>query len=255
VAIFIALAVGLALLAHTAPFPFLLEAFRPARSIWRLPSPANAGPAIYLTFDDGPNADWTPPLVDALRDTGAHATFFLIDQHITESTAAIVRRIADDGHAIGLHSGTRRLMIQDPDDLAVTLQQAAQRIEAITSRPPCRLFRPHAGWRSGTMYRGLDRIGYRLAGWTWGMWDFDWGRERRADRLAPRLAHKASDGDIIVIHDGHHVNPRADRRHAAETVRRLVPELRARGFVFKPLCDPAAPSTSDSRSAPRAPAS
>ena len=163
-----------------------------------MPSPPNSAPAIYLTFDDG-RIRWTPPLVDALRDTGAQATF-LIDQHITESTAAIVRRIADDGHAIGLHSGTRRLMIQDPDDLAVTMQQAAQRIEAITSRPPCRLFRPHAGWRSGTMYQGLDRIGYRLAV-TWGMGDFDWGRERRADRW-PRLGQKASDGDIIVIKTG-----------------------------------------------------
>jgi peptidoglycan/xylan/chitin deacetylase (PgdA/CDA1 family) len=239
VALFIALAVGLAALVHTAPFPFLLEAFRPARSIWRVPSPPSAAPAIYLTFDDGPNPEWTPPLLDALRDTGADATFFLIDRHITGSTAAIVKRIADDGHAIGLHSGTRRLMIQDPADLAATLQQAAQRIEAITSRAPCRLFRPHAGWRSGTMYQGLDQIGYRLAGWTWGMWDFDWGRERRADRLAPRLARKASDGDIIVIHDGHHVNPRADRRHAAETVRRLVPALRRHGFVFKPLCEEA----------------
>ena len=179
-----------------------------------------------------------------MRDTGAQATFFLIDRHITESTAAIVKRIADEGHAIGLHSDTRGLMVEDPDDLAARLQQAAHRIEAITSQPPCRLFRPHAGWRSGTMYQGLDRIGYRLAGWTWGMWDFDWGRERRADRLAPRLARKASDGDIIVIHDGHHVNPRADRRHAAETVLRLVPELRARGLVFMPLCRPQpAPAT------------
>jgi peptidoglycan/xylan/chitin deacetylase (PgdA/CDA1 family) len=87
------------------------------------------------------------------------------------------------------------------------------------------------------MYEALERHDYRLAGWTWGMWDFDWGRARTADRLAERLARKASDGDIVVIHDGHHVDPLADRRHAAETVRRLAPELRARGFVFKGLCE------------------
>ena len=87
------------------------------------------------------------------------------------------------------------------------------------------------------MYDALDRIGYRLAGWTWGMWDFDWGRQRRGDRLAERLARKASDGDIVVIHDGHHRDPQADRRHAAETVRRLAPQLQARGFLFKGLCD------------------
>jgi peptidoglycan/xylan/chitin deacetylase (PgdA/CDA1 family) len=95
------------------------------------------------------------------------------------------------------------------------------------------------------MYEALDLINYRLVGWTWGMWDFDWGRQRRADRLAPRLARKASAGDIIVIHDGHHEDPRADRRHAPETVRRLVPELRARGFVFRPLCGEAPPATTD----------
>ena len=233
----IAIAFGVAALAHIAPFPFLLEAFRPDRSLWRMPRSAGP-PAIYLTFDDGPNPDWTPALLDALRDSGAKATFFLIDHHVTDETAPIVRRMAEEGHGIALHAGTRRLMVQDPEELAAALQAAADRIGAITSQPPCRLFRPHAGWRSGTMYQALSAGGYQLAGWTWGMWDFDWGRERRADRLAARLARKASDGDIIVIHEGHHVDPRADRRHAAETVRLLTPQLRARGFEFRALCGP-----------------
>ena len=224
-----------AVLTVSAPFPFLQEAFKPDQSLWRVAA-NGATPAIYLTFDDGPNPDWTPALLDALRDTGAIATFFLIDAHITGETAPIVKRIADDGHAIGLHSGTRALMVMPAADLAAELRRAGDRIAAITSRVPCPLFRPHAGWRSAAMYDALELIDYRLAGWSWGMWDFDWGRARRADRLAPRLAKKASDGDIIVIHDGHHENPRADRRHAAETVRRLVPELRARGFDFRPLC-------------------
>jgi peptidoglycan/xylan/chitin deacetylase (PgdA/CDA1 family) len=175
-------------------------------------------------------------LLDALRDTGVRATFFLIDEHITDDTAPIVRRIADAGHAIGLHSGTRRLMVLPADELAAHLEQQAARIRAITGREPCRLFRPHAGWRSQSMYSGLRRAGYTLAGWSWGMWDWDWWREPRADRVAARLARKASAGDIIVIHDGHHANPRADRRHAAETMRILAPQLRSRGFEFAPLC-------------------
>ena len=87
------------------------------------------------------------------------------------------------------------------------------------------------------MYEGLQRGGYRLAGWSWGMWDWDWWRQPRADRVAARLAQKASAGDIIVVHDGHHKNPRADRRHAGETVRRFVPLMRAKGFAFGRLCD------------------
>jgi peptidoglycan/xylan/chitin deacetylase (PgdA/CDA1 family) len=87
-----------------------------------------------------------------------------------------------------------------------------------------------------TMYQGLDKAGYRLAGWSWGMWDWNWWQQPRANTVADRLARKASPGDIIVIHDGHHKNPRADRRHAAETVRILVPRLKVRGYTFGTLC-------------------
>jgi peptidoglycan-N-acetylglucosamine deacetylase len=234
----VALIVGAAALAHMAPFPFLLEAFRPSKSLWRVAQKPGMPATIYLTFDDGPNPDWTPALLDALRETGISATFFLIDEHVTPDTHVIVRRIAAEGHAIGLHSGSRRPVVMAPDALAGQLQRAAARISAITGAEPCRLFRPHAGWRSSTMYEGLAKAGYTLAGWSWGMWDWHWWQQPRADRVAAKLARKASAGDIVVIHDGHHKNPRADRRHAGETVRRLVPELRTRGFTFGTLCQP-----------------
>ena len=227
---------GLVALAYTAPFPFLLEAFKPSGSLWQVTSPPGTPPTIYLTFDDGPNPDWTPPLLDALREHGVRATFFLINEHITDDTAPLVRRMHDEGHAIGLHSGTRRLMITAPGTLAAMLDRGAARIADITGRAPCRLFRPHAGWRSVTLYQGLSKAGYRLAGWSWGMWDWNWWQQPRAERISERLARKASAGDIVVIHDGHHKNPRPDRRHAAETVRLLVPRLQSQGFVFGTLC-------------------
>ena len=229
---------GAAALSHTAPFPFIFEAFRPGKSLWRMHTPAGLPPTIYLTFDDGPNPDWTPALLDALKEQDVHATFFLIDEHINAGTAPIVRRMAAEGHAVALHVGTRRPMIEPPAEFAAYLDSAAARILSVSGVEPCRLFRPHAGWRSATMYQGLDHAGYRLAGWSWGLWDWDWWRRPEASRVARRLARKASPGDIIVIHDGHHVNPRADRRHAAETVRLLAPQLRAKGLRFAPLCGP-----------------
>lgn len=229
---------GVTALSHMAPFPFLLEAFRPARSLWHVEPRPGTPRTIYLTFDDGPNPEWTPRVLDALRASGVQATFFLIDEHITPETAPIVRRIAAEGHAIGLHTGTRKPMVMEPDELADSLETAAGRIEAITGREPCRLFRPHAGWRSAAMYEALERVGYRLTGWSWGMWDWSWWQRPRPERVAARLAKKASDGDILVIHDGHHEDPRADRRYAAESVQLLVPALRARGYTLAPLCRP-----------------
>jgi peptidoglycan/xylan/chitin deacetylase (PgdA/CDA1 family) len=229
-----AAAIAAFLLAHTAPLPFLMEASRPGASLWRVASDP-LGPAVYLTYDDGPNPAATPALLDVLERERATATFFLIDAHVTVETAPIVRRMFDDGHAVALHSNDRWLLARDAGDLAATLRQAAARIERLAGAPPCALFRPHAGWRSAAMYAALDLLDYRLAGWSWGLWDWNWGRPREGAALADRLSRRAGDGDIIVMHDGHHLEPRADRRYAVEATARLVPALRARGFELRPL--------------------
>jgi hypothetical protein len=68
------------------------------------------------------------------------------------------------------------------------------------------------------------------------LWDFNMFRAKTAESLVPRLADRASSGDIVVIHDGHHVDPQADRQYAIETVDSLIPELRAKGFTFGTIC-------------------
>src|SRR6188474_1950635 len=109
--IFVVAGIGALVLAHTAPFPFLLEWIGPGRSVWHQPSPDGV-PTIYLTYDDGPNPAATPALLDVLAREGAAATFFIIPKHITDETAPILRRMHDEGHAIALHSHTRALMLK-----------------------------------------------------------------------------------------------------------------------------------------------
>ena len=171
-----------------------------------------------------------------LAQAQATASFFLIDAHLNEATAPIVRRMFEEGHSVALHADSRILMIKTPEALSALLDRNADRIEQMTGHRPCPLFRPHAGWRSGSMYEALDRIDYRLVGWSWGLWDWNWYRPREADSLARRLSKKASRGDIVVMHDGHHVDPAPDRRYAIEATRLLVPALKARGFEFGRLC-------------------
>ena len=85
------------------------------------------------------------------------------------------------------------------------------------------------------MLEGLRQIDYQLVGWGFMLWDFDLFRERSA-RIVPRLVRHASPGDIIVIHDGHHEDPRADRRYAIDVTDALVPELRKKGYAFGTIC-------------------
>jgi peptidoglycan/xylan/chitin deacetylase (PgdA/CDA1 family) len=230
--IWILAALGVVVLAHTAPFPFLLDVT--SRTLWRMPK--EPPPTVYLTFDDGPNPTATPQLLDVLRRHDVRATFFVIDKHLNRETAPIVRRAFEEGHAVGLHWHSRAMMFYRPALVSSTLQEAAAHMEVMTGHHPCYAFRPHAGHRSINMLMGARGAGYRVIGWGWMLWDFNFFRQKTPESLVPRLTRKASPGDIIVIHDGHHEDRRADRQYAIDTVDKLIPELRAKGFQFGTIC-------------------
>ena len=134
-------------LAHTAPAPFLFDAIAGVRSVWHLPK--RTPPTIYFTFDDGPNPTTTPDLLDVLSREHVRATFFLIDRHITDDTAPLVRRMFVEGHAVALHSHTRSYMLMSPETFARTLTAAADHIEQIAGRVPVEV--------SGGVLRKTDR--------------------------------------------------------------------------------------------------
>jgi peptidoglycan/xylan/chitin deacetylase (PgdA/CDA1 family) len=226
--------IGVTALSHTAPFPFLFDAAFGNVSVWRV-QPAGSR-AIYLTFDDGPNPTVTPALLDLLQDKNVPVTFFLIGEHVTEATAPIVRRMFAEGHAVGQHSGDRWLMLHSQSRLTAELQNDASRIELLTGHRPCAIFRPHAGWRSVPMFRTMSRLHYRLVGWSWLTWDWYWFRRRTGERVAHQILAHARPGKIIVIHDGHHRNPQADRQYALEATRRIIDGLRAKSYNFAAFC-------------------
>jgi len=121
--LFVLLGIAVIALAHTAPAPFILDAMAGDTAVWHMPR--GLPPTVYLTFDDGPNPSTTPDLLDVLAREDVPATFFLIDEHITDETAPIVRRILADGHAVGLHSRTRADVLRSPEGLKQKLTAAA----------------------------------------------------------------------------------------------------------------------------------
>ncbi len=231
----LAVAAGVVLLVHTAPAPLLLEYFYGRIALWHMPR--SGPPTIYLTFDDGPNLSATPALLDVLAREHVRATFFVVDRHVTDETAPVIRRMFDAGHAVGIHSYRRALLRLGPAAFAAWVTRAAARIEAVTGRRPCRIFRPHAGWRTAQMLAGLGRIDYRMVGWGWMLWDWNWYRPPSVDALVPRLLGRLRSGDIVVMHDGHEAYQHAERCYTIETVGRLIPALRARGFSFGVICE------------------
>jgi peptidoglycan/xylan/chitin deacetylase (PgdA/CDA1 family) len=86
------------------------------------------------------------------------------------------------------------------------------------------------------MYAGLRQADYRLIGFGWMLWDFNWFQPRDADSSFRRISSRVSDRDIIVMHDGDESAPTRDQRPTVDATRRLIPELRSRGFAFGTVC-------------------
>jgi peptidoglycan/xylan/chitin deacetylase (PgdA/CDA1 family) len=198
--------------------------------------PRTSPPTIYLTYDDGPNPSTTPALLDALARERVHATFFLIDAHVSDDTAPLIRRMFADGHAVALHSGRRWDLLQSSTSIAHLLTAHADRVESLAGSRPCRAFRPHGGWRSQSMYRGLRQIDYRLIGWGWMLWDVDPLHARTVERILHRIVPRVRGGDIIVMHDGDERAPRTPQPQTVEATSRMIPLLRERGFAFATVC-------------------
>ncbi len=126
---------------------------------------------IHFTFDDGPRPATTPRLLTLLSRHGVRATFFLVtraleDPRRMDLARATVRRMAEEGHTIGLHghdhTGFRRLSDQD---LRHQLRHGARLIESITARPP-HLVRPPYGGHDRRTDRVVARLGLRQVLWS-----------------------------------------------------------------------------------------
>jgi len=184
--------------------------------------------AVALTFDDGPNADATPLVLDALAERGVKATFFILGRH-AERWPDLVARVAADGHAIGNHGYFhRKLHFRSPAYVRRDLELGTEMIVRAGAPRP-RLFRAPHGFRSPWVTYIARTLGQRTVGWSLGVWDSD---RPGVEQIARRTVDGAAPGSILLLHDGDGYDPAGDRIQTAQAVPRIVDELFGRGYRF-----------------------
>jgi peptidoglycan/xylan/chitin deacetylase (PgdA/CDA1 family) len=187
-----------------------------------------AGRRVALTFDDGPNPDATPLVLDALKARGVHATFFILGRH-AERWPELVQRVADEGHAIGNHGYYhRKLHFKSPAYVRDDLTRGTEMIERAAGVHP-RLFRAPHGFRSPWVTAIARSLGQRTVGWSLGVWDSD---RPGVDAIAERTVSGAHPGSILLLHDGDGYDPSGDRMQTARAVPLIVDRLLAQDYRF-----------------------
>jgi len=186
---------------------------------------------VALTFDDGPNPDATPLILDTLREKGVRATFFILGSH-AERWPELVRRISHEGHQIGNHGYFhRKLQFKSPFYVSRDIRLGIRAIKRAGAPAP-RYFRAPHGFRSPWTTPIASSYGERTVGWSLGVWDSD---RPGVDEIVRRTLEGVEPGSIVLLHDGDGYNPDGDRMQTAAALPLIIDRLKEQGYEFATL--------------------
>ncbi len=181
---------------------------------------------IALTFDDGPDPERTPAMLDALAVLDVKATFFVLGSSV-DAHPELCARILREGHELGNHTYHHRyLPLTRSRDVERELVATDLAILRATGTVPT-IARPPYGGRSPWTVRAFARVAKRLV--LWDINSFDW-KGAPSDDVARRVLDQARPGSIILMHDARRGRAGKKPSTSVEAVRLLVPELQARGY-------------------------
>lgn len=153
---------------------------------------------IAITFDDGPNPDFTLKVLDLLKRNNAKATFFCIGNNI-ETYPEVLKAIAQNGHDIGNHSFSHDVMIDfnSTENWLNEIKQADNAIHRISGKKTT-LFRPPFGVTTPKLAKALKATEHKVIGWNIRSYDTV---TKNPDRIVKRITKQIKPGAIILLHD------------------------------------------------------
>ncbi len=199
---------------------------------------------LAISFDDGPDPEWTPKILDLLKKLKVQGTFFMIGQE-AEDNVGIMRRVYREGHEIGNHTFTHP-DISDISSRQVDLQlnlterlfAAKLGVQPLYFRPPYSIDQePDTNDQAAPVER-VQQLGYIVVGDKIDTNDWDEHPRKTPQEIVQSVldqieaGEKRSDlrGSIILMHDGG-----GDRSVTVASLPLLITSLRARGYEFVPV--------------------
>ena len=149
---------------------------------------------IAITFDDGPDAVFTPVLLDGLKQRNVKASFFVIGQE-AEKYPELIQRMKEEGHLIGNHTYHHvELTRVDAQTEQKEIEMTNEVLEQITGERPVFLRPPYGSWREETL-QDMEMLPVK-----WNIDPLDWCTKSTGE-IVRKVVTQAEENGIILLHD------------------------------------------------------
>ena len=179
---------------------------------------------IALTFDDGPDAIFTPKIIELLHYHNIKATFFLLGKNIAKNPE-IVKELIKQNHEIGNHSYSHKTLIfKSPKYIRKEIEKTDQ-ILSTSGLEKTKLFRPPYGRFCIPLLLVLRKMKKKMILWNIGPKDF---KAKNSNEIIARIEKKLKPGSIIVLHE-------KTGEKTLEALKILIPKLLEQNYQFKTI--------------------
>ncbi|MCY1713092.1 delta-lactam-biosynthetic de-N-acetylase [Caproiciproducens galactitolivorans] len=183
---------------------------------------------IYLTFDAGYEAGYTPAILDALKKHNVKATFFVVGNYLNTSPD-LVKRMLAEGHIVGNHTNTHPDMskISDMESFKKEISGVETKFKEITGKDLQKYYRPPQGKYSVNNLKQANELGYKTIFWSLAY--VDWYRDKQPtkEQAFDKLLTRIHPGAIVLLHSTSKTN--------SEILDELLSKWEALGYTFGTL--------------------
>ncbi len=182
---------------------------------------------VFLTFDEGYENGYTSQILDVLKAHQVPACFFVTGPYL-ENEPELIKRMVDEGHDVGNHTVNHPSMpsVKNTNELEDEMLALERRFFSLTGKT-MRFMRPPKGEYSEKSLAVTKSLGYKTVLWSLAYEDWDVNKQKGSQYVYNAVMDNIHDGAIILMH--------AVSKDNAETLDRIITDVKASGYVFKSL--------------------
>lgn len=188
----------------------------------------NDNKRIYITFDAGYEAGYTPKILEALKKHNVKATFFVVGT-LMKSNPDLIKQIDDDGHIIANHSMHHPNMskMSTMEDFKKEIEPVEELYKQITGKDMKKFYRPPQGIFSETNLKMAHELGYKTIFWSLAYVDWYKDKQPTHEEAMKKIMSRMHNGAIILLHSTSKTN--------SEILDDLLTKLKEQGYTFGTL--------------------